>query len=334
MKRLLGLVLAMIMLVSCATTEQAVGETGTMNIEDRYPSDRYVVAMGFGATRESAELNAKTELVSIFGSAVKTSVRESTRSSIGMQNGQSIVDDIVSFASDSSVTANIRSIWGMQLAPSVQSRDGWESIAYVEKKPTIDWYRANLPALLDSIEETIAILSREKGSWKGIGTANKLYGMLIDYNNDVGIYNYLSGDDYRYYNSAKAMKLIEDVRDSVSVYVEVAGDDNGYLKSNLEKAFTDLGWRVARDGSSCSVILNADINWNISEGSGNSFIFAYYDSSMSLKDKATGHTIEVFALQGKEAHKSEANAKKRAMMVIAEGYMEKLMDALTAEEVR
>lgn len=313
MKKLL-IVLFAFMLFSCATGKDAwVKDPYSM-----YPQSDYVCAVGYGHNPEEAAINAKRELASLFGMSIEAVTKRSLSEEY-RDNGIGISETYSElFSSDTQTTVFVDNLFGVRIAEEIEKDGKFIALAVMEKAPTIAQYRKELPFMKNALVENESSIAANSGSFYSIGMANDYYKNVEQYNAHVGIYNYLSGADYEYYDLSKAQKVVIDASSLVSLSVDVEGDESGAVNAALSEVFTDNGFRVLDCGSNPTSVASVKIAWSEFKGIGNPFTFANYNVKVSIYDTDSGKSVFVYDFEGKEGHQTFDGAKTRAIRNITE----------------
>ena len=314
MKRLL-LVFLSFMLVSCATG----GKNGW--IKDPYSvysQTEYICAVGYGHNSEEAAINAKRELASLFGMSIE-SVTKRTLNEELRDNGIAVSETYSElFSSDTETSVSVDNLFGVRIAEETEIDGRTVALAVMERVPTIEHYRKELPFMKQALLDLEQSIADNAATFYSIGLASEYYRSVESYNANVGIYNYLSGADWEYYDLARARDVVLSASSLVSVDVLVEGDESGAVEAALSELFTDSGFRVAADDQEASSIAAVTVTWSEFKGIGNPFTFANYNVKVSISDTSTGKSVFVYDFAGKEGHQTFDGAKTRAVMKIVE----------------
>ncbi len=292
----------LILLVSCTSTSWVNEPYKT------YSRDSYLVALGYGETAEKADLNAKTELASLFGLRV-SSVTTSTIT-------ENLSDYDESFIKASSAYVDVDNLYGVEIARRTIEKDGrYVSLAVMEKRTTLQYLEGNIESEEDSIYRAYEQVEENLGSLSGLESASNLVRAVRNYNTRIAMINYLAGESREYLDEQKALEKWQEARDSIKIAITVDGDDFDAVKTNIANILTSCGLRLSDTAEDSNAVVDCQINIREVQGSGvaASFVFAEYDASISLIDSQTRKTILSYSLNGKEGHQNFSSAKTRAI---------------------
>lgn len=301
--------------VSCAT---GGGNGWIKDPYSMYSQAEYICAVGYGHNSEEAAINAKRELASLFGmsidSVTKRNITEDFRDN-GISTSETYSE---SFSSDTQTSISVDNLYGVRIAEEAEIDGRVAALAVMEKVPTIEHYRKELPFMKKALEESEVKVAENAGTFYSIGMANDYYKSVEEYNAHVGIYNYLSGADWEYYDLSRAKDIVFDACALVSLSVSVEGDESGAVNAALSELFTDNGFRVAEKDMNPTSVAEVSITWSEFKGIGNPFTFANYNVKVSIFDTESGKAVFVYDFDGKEGHQTFEGAQKRAVMKIVE----------------
>lgn len=302
MKKVLPFILLLLFLLSSCISYQWVS-----NPYKEYDGENYVVALGYGETQEEADINAKSELASLFGLHVTTAVTRAVTETL------SDYDEV--FMKASSQYSDVDNLYGVKIVKRTVSKDKRHiSLAVMEKKPTLQYLLGNIESEKKDIERLYSLSNNSFGSLEGLENASALVSAVRTYNTHIALINYLSGESYEYTDEKRALDKWKEVRESISINVSVIGDNTNSIASVIAKIMTSNGLRVVRSEDATStvecIITIREVKGN---GVASSFIFAEYDASVRLKDNQTNRTYLEYSLSGKEGHQNIESATARAI---------------------
>lgn len=318
-KLVISIPLTLLLLVSCAST---------MNWEKNpyalHPQSDYICAVGYGSSAEEADLNARKELASLFGMAVR-----STTSRTVIEMGD-LEDSTYNefFASSSEITVDVEALYGVEIAQRKEADGNFASLAAMEKQATRDYYEAAISSDRSRIKAIEDSLGKPDGSFSLIEKAVELILLIDDYNTKVVLYNYLSDIKETFLSVADAKKVFDEARKSVVLHIEVVGDETGTIKSTLSKIFTDGGFAVSKGDLAPTAKALVTIGWQELSGVGNPFVFAAYTADVSVVDLVRNESVLVYTETGREGHQSIEGAKIRAERVLSENLSTQFKETL------
>lgn len=321
MKKLLIAIIA-VLLVSCTSS------AWIKNPYKNYSESEYICAVGYGYTEEDAAINAKRELVSLFGMSIEA-VTSRVLSETFVDDGKGVSETYAeAFVAETSTGVSIDNLFGVKIAEKSIVDKKYVALAVMEKEPTINHYRNELPFMRASLDKSLMNLRESFGSFEAIELANRYYEEAEEYNLHVGVYNYISGSSWGLYDLAEARKTVLEARSSVSLAVSVEGDQNGAVEAALYELFADSSFKVADRNDNPTSIVSVKISWNEFQGIGNPFTFANYTVRASIVDASTGNAVFSFDFEGKEGHQTFDGAKTRAARAIVDVIESEFADKL------
>ncbi len=308
MKKVLSIFcLLALVLVSCATK---------YNLDAQYPETDYVRATGYGSTMEEAELNAKTELASLFGLSIST---ETTRSLVDTYTKDSLGNEAASyseyFTDASRISVDIDNLYGVKVVEREQGKTECYVTVVMERKMTAEYYLSQIEQNLKVIENLENAINAALGTFSAIDESLNLIKMIEECNTKTVMYNYLSNDSHSYCSLASAYALLNRAKSDIILIVDVSGDDSGSVKSSISRIFTENGIAISKGDDIPTAKIVVSIIWHESQGTGvaSSFVFEEYNADVSVMDVAGGEILFVISFNGKEGHQNYDGAKTRAI---------------------
>ena len=294
-------------IVSCASS------SWVSNPYASYSRDRYIAAVGYGDSADTADLNAKAEMASLFGLRV-TSVTART-----VTETLSSYDE--SFMRANAAYTDVDNLYGVEIVKRTVDKDGRHvSLCVMEKKPTLEYLEGNIGSERDAVERLYALVDRTLGTLEGLENAHDLVSAVSDYNTHIAMINYLSEGNEEYLDEKTASDKWKEARESVIVAVTVTGDDTGAVEGVISSLLTGCGIRVAETADEASSAALCSVNMREVQGNGiaSKFVFAEYDAVLSLSDSTSGKTVLTYSYSGKEGHQSYQSAVTRAVKDLSE----------------
>ena len=300
-------------LVSCASS------SWTTNPYSVVSKDKYVAAVGYGMTMETAEQNAKVELASLFGSGINSVVSRVVTESEVERNGITSESSSDKFFQASSVTIDVDNLYGVEIVKRIEKDGRFFALAAMDKATTLDWYKSQLESLKKTYN-TLLPDANGDGALASLEKAVLLYKTVEEHNRDAAICSYLSGEDGDYIDTSKAREILRNAKSSIVFSISWLGEEESSVTSAVSKVFSSLGLRVGKDNESPTAKVEILLDWTESKGTGvaSSFVFAEYDASISLVDMTVGVSVFVYTAKGREGHQTIEGAKSRALTALSE----------------
>ncbi|MDD7270849.1 MAG: hypothetical protein PUH25_03095 [Spirochaetales bacterium] len=302
MMRAISLVIALLMIFSSCTSTS-----------NTYSKSEYLTGKGYGMTAEDAQLNAKVELASLFGTNVKSvTARTITENKDGYDE---------SFIKASEIVIDVEDLYGLEIAETKREKDGrYTSVAIINKEVASSRYKAEIENLLNSLIKIEKLPIEANGSFESLEKAVSYYSLVEKYNMYVSIINYLDNDNISYYDIRKAENVYKEVSNSICLEIVLSGDENGKIEAELARILTDMGIKISGGSEMPTVIAEGQINFRKIQGTGiaSDFVFAEYDIEIRLRDLLNDRALFVYTSHGREGHQDYGSAKSRAIAVIIE----------------
>ena len=323
--KLIGLILTTVLLLaSCSST------AWTTNPYKGYDKDRYICAVGRGATSDEADLAARKELASLFGMQVQSTVLRTYMESSVERDGANTEGSSEVFTSMASSTVNVDDLYGVEIAKRT-SKDGEHiSLAVMERKTTSEYYRSKLDSSLQRLQSLEDDVLENIGTLKALERSVEYVRLCNECNVSTVMYNYLSGDSLQLVDMSKGYGLQDKALDAIVLEVDVMGDDSGAVKSSIGRILTDAGLSVSNGSRTPTAKVVVEITWSEQKGTGvaSSFTFALYNADVSFVDLAGSEAVMVESFKGREGHQSFEGARSRAVSAIAKELDSKLSSVL------
>lgn len=288
--------------------------TSTSIVDDPYGSlsrDEYLTARGYGPTAEKAELNAKVELASLFGSSVRSvTARTIAENKKGYEE---------SFIKTSELVIDNEDLYGIEIAETVKNKDGsYTSVAMMNRSAALAVYKAEQSDMLNSLNAYAADNPPSDGSFASLEKVINYYRLADKYNKYVSIINYLENSEIPFFDIRLAEGACSAVSDSICLEIVISGDDTGRAEAALTGILTDSGLKVSGGSEMPTAIAEGRIDFRQVQGTGvaSAFVFAEYDVEIRLRDLISDRAVFVFTSHGREGHQNFESAKSRALSVV------------------
>ena len=321
-------------LASCATAAIPVAQmqraaepewTRAGGLHPRFSSQMYLTAVGYGNSRQAAEMDAFRALVSIFGVDVQADVRlaEGFRGTEGGGGHQ------VDFGSEIVLGAGMENLIGAEIG------DRWDdgrrdhfALAVLNRARATQVYSEMIRANQDLIASLTNLPPGDRNSFDGfsryqsaaaIADMNATYAAVLS---AVGSPQYAqglrTGDDLR--------RDAQQIAAAIPIGINVRGDRAGRIQGAFASAFAGQGFRT--NPGSQRYMLNVDIVLLPADFQGPN-VFARMELSANLVDARTGTVLLPFNFNLREGHRSQSEAEHRTFLV-AEQRIERDYGAMLA----
>ena len=318
---LMGLALAF---SACASSGPAASEMNppywVQNPYTRYNREEYFAVVGSGNTRQDAERNAMSNLISQFGQTILVNTRVSTI------YREIVRDDAVNWSEITTSEVIIALSAGMDNLVGVEFADAWMDTkgthyvtAVLNKSRAIRDYTQMVNANLIIIDKLTDISPYEKYTLTGYAhfqLAASIADMTVAYGNllrQIGLplQQIENGDYYR----LEAQNIIN----AIQVNISIQNDKSGRIEAAFTRAFHDQGFNSGTNN--VHYVLEVDINAESVEYPGNPNKYTRIELNANLVDTRLQISLLPYNFTDRQGHITQTEADNRAYLA-AEGKIE------------
>ena len=292
------------------------------NIEEKYPSDKFVWAMGQGSSLSNAESSAKMGLCQILGESIS-----------GQQNASQYSDS--NGQSDSSLSVNVKEavlfehISGIQIKETWQiekNTSDWRALAVLDRKEAGNYYARLAKDQDDKIRNLLMEAEFKDISFEALDLVNEAAHAARDnqYNLDLlhAINPAMYKSTYMSYGSLSAVELKKKkLASSISVSVSVANDYNGVVAGAIMNKLGDSGIAAVVKGETFFQIQGKIIIEDAGKLDGNNW-FSRYTLEAPVVNTKSGKIEKSFSISGREGRQSQELARQRCYNKICQRIQE------------
>ena len=303
-------VLSAIFFVSCLSTRTP---TWVSAPEKKYPSEKYIVAVGSGSSKATAESNAKLAICQQLGE--KLSGSQHTVSSVDSKgkNYGAIDIDI----SEQAIFSHIHGI-SIKETSSDSRKHTFYALAVLNKNDEISYYSSRIASYDMEISNLISSAQKLRGDIASLPTIKKAVELAQDNEYSIQILSAIraSGRPLVSYGSLNdVIQKAYDLAQAVTVYVDFSGDEAYNIEQTFIAVLKERGMNVV-SSQDAKYILSGTSTIEPTEVVGQTlYVFVRYNVNAVLKS-VSGTVVKNFELTGREGHLSIAQAKNRALTVI------------------
>ena len=295
----------------CKTTSTETPDW-VKNPQTRYSESQFLVSIGEGDTRHSAENAADANLARIFKSQIKSNERL-------IQKTQ---ESTTSFYQQSDLTSDIN-VLSDQTLINIQHAEAWVSpngrvfaIAYLNRRKTAEIYRTEIEENCQKIalfqkqlktEQDTTVQYALLRSATKYATQNKhlLQQLKI-------IYPPATTQLSLNYSETKLQQQLMQTAQKIRVKINISGDENNRITNLLEELITRYGFVI---GTPETFNITGNISLHETEQKTESLVFVRY--ALLLKFQKTDGTVLIsINKKGREAHTSFPEARIRAFRTL------------------
>ncbi|MDZ8119343.1 LPP20 family lipoprotein [Pontiella agarivorans] len=309
---LCGLVLLPALILSTGCMSGNRQPAWLTNPKTVYPDSDYLVAVGTGDTRHSAENAAAASLSRIFESHIESDERLLDQT----LETQSSFDRTTSFSSDINILS-AQTLYNIQFAEAWKDSLGrYHAVAYLNRSDTAKIYRDKISEqttrvnfLRSNAELTDNILQK----YATLRTANR-HAQEADYLlRQLNVIHPRSVPDATpSYSLNQLGKALADTAKEIKVEIHVDGDEKNRMQATLQDFITRYGFVIGTPA-----ILKIDTQIEVADTGEREqgLIFVRYEMLLQITDP-DGNGVVTVLDKGREAHKTMEQARTRSFRTL------------------
>jgi hypothetical protein len=284
-----------------------------------YSKQRYVAAVGFGPERNQAERNALANLTAVFGQSIQAEMKSVADYSEAVKNGAIQVSENVSVRQAITISAEMDSLLGAEIADVwYDGSSVYYAAAVMEREKTAELYADLIRTNSRIITDLTTMNGAEKNSLNGysryqlaatIADTNRLYANVLTYvgnTTDINPGAMKKGDDYR-------LEAAEIIR-NIPIEVTVSGDRSDRIKNAFNRALGSAGFRTG--GANPRYRLAVTLALSPTDLPGQPYKYIRFTVDANLTDTASGNSVLFpFNVSDREGHLNLPEAENRALSV-------------------
>jgi hypothetical protein len=277
-----------------------------------YPEDRFLVAVGEGDTRQTAENAAAANLSRIFEAHIESDERLLDQST---ETGKSFVRT-TDFTSDVNILSS-QTLFNIQHAEAWKDKMArYHAVAYLNRRDTAAIYR-------DKIDEQTARVNFLLASAGNTGSVLKKYATLRAANSYAAQVSYLLQQlkvihppsvpgSTPGYSINDLRKALADTAKQIKVQIKISGDDEKRMNGTLEELITQYGFVV---GTPVVLDIAGSVSVTDTGERTQGLVFARYELALQIKN-AGGDVLVSVGDKGREAHNTMLQARIRSFRTL------------------
>ena len=302
--------LAAAILVSCASTG---GHSWISSPEKKYSSDKYIVAVGSGSSKATAESNAKLAICQQLGEKLSGSQRiVSSVDSKGKNYGAIDID-----ISEQAIFSHIHGISIKETASDLRKHTFY-ALAVLNKNDEITYYSSRIASSDMEISSLISSAQKLRGDIASLPTIKQAVKLAQDNEYCIQILSAIrsSGRPLVSYGGLNdVIQKAYDLAQAVTVSVDFSGDEAYNIEQSFVAVLKERGMNVV-SSKDAKYILQGTSTIEPTEVVGQTlYVFVRYNVNAVLKS-VSGAVVKNFEITGREGHLSISQAKNRALTVI------------------
>lgn len=302
-----------------------------------FSAQEYIVAVGEGFDRSTAEVKAVQGIAAIFKQDIKSDETAKTVMIQARKDGAVATAQISSFDQQVMRSVNEDDLIGIEIKEfwNDVKNNKWYAIAVMEKEKTAGIYKDLIKANIASINKMIAEIDGNTiDSYTCCKFAVEVAKINEGYYTRLAIIkpsekDYLKDDMY----SPKKLQLRAlEIANNIPVCVVIENDVNGQIAQSFANVFKELGFKTTFNPGA-RYMLAGSVTFSESKTSDNKTIHCKYMLDCYFADTNTDKNIIPFALNGRDANTTSEGAKNRAVNSIVKkvnaGFAESLNGYMT-----
>lgn len=290
-----------------------------------YPSASYLTGVGQAVSKNDAELQAVTQIASIFGQDVSGTTIASSRMTQFIASDGSATNE-----SDSSISQSTKSkvkqdnLIGIEVKESYldEKHNTWYVLAVMDKAKVTDMYNN----MLNRNSQEISLLRGQVAASSDKYTLDNF--VRLDFARELA----LASDGYlkrltvinpvaankissSIVSVSEIQKQAKDLAVKIPICINVTNDTDGRIAKAFAEVMTNEGFNTTT-GSNERYVINCDVMYDESQSSDGKTKFYNYTVTASLKDTSIGEELIPLSFTGREGSPTIENAKQRARNTI------------------
>lgn len=315
--------------VSCASTGN-INNDFSKNVpqwvyssKSVYPEKEYLTYVGYGADRNTAEIAALSGISAIFGQDVIVKTNASNRMTEAAAEGKVVLSQNRDFNQDIVTKVNVDNLVGVEIAEYWPDKNGtWYAIAVLNRDKACSIYSSMISKNAEAINELI------------LSTKSDIYSLqslcAYDFAQEIAVENKKNLDRVYVINYDFAEKLKHDIvtpeeigklkfeiAKKIPINIYINGDDKDTYTSVFRDALSDYGFSSS-ENNKVRYIIGGKVTYHYENTTDGKTSKCYYDLESALIDTENQVSIFPINIRGRQAHRTEAEARNRVKLEIIE----------------
>lgn len=280
-----------------------------------YPAEKYMNGTGSGTNRETAELEAVSNLSSVFGQTVKSNTAASKKMERALSEGK------VSFSSAENLQQNITSqieaenLIGIEIAEYFYNKPEkkWYAVAILEREKTAAVYQKYIEKNDAAVRK--AIKESEKNPGTFYGYSEICFAAEIASENDKLVKNLTVIDFESGSEISKKIVSLQNTQltkkkfaENITIYVQISGDKDNKIKSAFQDIFSKYGFKTS---PSKKEKYNLEGKYSSEISQKGKITYCVYSLDLDFSDALQAESLFAINLKGREGSLSESDATNR-----------------------
>ncbi|MBI3551051.1 MAG: LPP20 family lipoprotein [Elusimicrobia bacterium] len=300
----------------------------------QYPHESYLLGVGEGDGRQSAEDRARGEIAKIFSSQVNVNTNLTETESNASSGGKAQKNDFQQSISNSVQTISQKALEGVEIVEKWQDQATRQFYALA----VLDRQKAIL-----AVKDKLAEFDKEAVQWKSqldaaseklprVKAALKLLAVLKareDVNAELRVLDPGGKSSPSPVDAAAVRPQAAKALSELDVVVAMSGDAATQVKTGIVKGLNGFGMQ-AKSGGEGDILVHGEVATQQMEGDGSKWRWARSTVTVSLKDGKTDKVISAFDVSDRQASADYKEAVRRVHVSLAKKVAGQLNEAITA----
>jgi len=299
-----------------------------------YPEKQYLIGVGYGNTRETAERNSYVAISKIFSANITSISKDYEKYSQVQSKGHNETKDEIKVEQFIEITTK-RVLENVTIAETwFDSKEKvYYVLAVIDREKAGNSIKEQIRSLDSQIEEMIK-KSRESTDKiqkiKNLKSATKCLIQREACNANLRVINLLGkGIDSPFNLAGVYNELTYFLKNDFSIGVEVTGEKGGSVEAAIIEGLNKQGLFIVKKGQSEDLIVKGEIEFNEAYIHNPMFKFVRWMANFKLIDKSNDRVIGSINRSGREGHLTVTEAKERALKTMQEDIVNEVSRKLT-----
>ena len=319
--------------VKASTNSKTSGKVSSKNAPDwvtnpysYYNSAKYLVAVGTGTDDNSAEDDAKADLVRVLKQNIEATQHVNLTATTRTEE--------TTYTQDVFSAAGIKNLSGLSIDKKAYEDSRVYALAVLNRQEAADNYAKNIRHMDSKISEYITFAKSHSGELMSVIYAHKALTLASEieyYEGLVSILNAPHAPDtsISYGSYVQLQHNVDEIKKSVPIHLIIEGDVKNQAAASIKKVFEQFGFIIQdADLPACPYSLVAGINIEKADASDDKHFFYTYDYSIEIIGNKK-ESYFMYSSNGRAGHVNNQGAKNRAMFMIKKDVETKFHDKLS-----
>lgn len=297
-----------------SSKQQEKFPTWISNPSQNYNEKLYLTGVGFGTNDNTAEDDAKSELIKILDQKIS-----STES---IKNTSTTTEEFSSYTANIDTSSQLKSITGLKIAEKFYANDSKVyALAVLKRQDVADYYSNLISKNNSQIIEYINFANSNLGTLESciyaqqaflLGQENEYYSFLINTIDAPFEPDY----ELSYGSFVQLSKKVSDIKKNVSINIQVSNDEKNRIKNSLIKTYNTLGIQSS-DLATCKYTVIANVSIEKTDSPDKKHVYYNYFYTLDLIDVTSQTTLHSYSTHGRVGHLNDQGALNKTFITIS-----------------